>query len=127
MVMLIIIGLLLALFIPRLAMSRARATHSACVSNIRSIGASLQIYANDNEGDYPDNLQALIVGNPAPMDRIPTCPSDGSEYQAAYQVNHEEKRFTLAYNGVHHLQMDHIEKGYPQYYSTGQLDLEGKP
>jgi hypothetical protein len=115
------------LFIPRLALSRARATHSACVSNLRNIGAALQIYANDNEGDYPDNLQTLTIGNPAPLGRIPTCPSDNSDYQTAYQVNHEDKRFTLACNGVHHLQMVHVEKGYPQYYSTGQLDQEGKP
>jgi type II secretory pathway pseudopilin PulG len=127
MVMLTIIGLLLALFIPRLALSRARATHSACVSNLRNIGAALQIYANDNEGDYPDNLQTLTIGNPAPLGRIPTCPSDNSDYQTTYQVNHEDKRFTLACNGVHHLQMVHIEQGYPQYYSTGQLDQEGKP
>jgi len=125
--MLTIIGLLLALFMPRLALSRARATHSACVSNLRNIGAALQIYANDNDGDYPDNLQALTAGTPAPLGRIPTCPSDNSDYQATYQVNHEDKRFTLVCNGVHHLQMVHIEKGYPQYYSSGQIDLEGKP
>lgn len=81
MVMLTIIGLLLALFIPRLALSRARATHAACVSNLRNLGAALQIYANDNEGDYPDSLQALTLGNPAPLGRIPTCPSDHSDYQ----------------------------------------------
>ncbi len=125
--MLTIIGLLLALAMPRLALSRAKAAHTTCISNLRTIGAALQIYANDNEGDHPDNLEALTLGNPAPLGRIPICPSDGSSYQGGYQVDHEDKRFTLSCKGVHHLQMIRVEPGYPQYYSSGQLNLEGNP
>lgn len=127
MVILVIIGVVLAISLPRLAHSRARATLTSCVSNVRNIGTALQTYANDNAGKFPTDLSQLTSGRPAPLPYVPNCPSDNSSYQTLYQVNNGDGHYTLACNGVHHLQLrEMIRQGYPQYYSTGQFD-EGRP
>lgn len=128
MVILVIVGVVLAISLPRLAQSRARATHTSCVSNIRNVGTALQTYANDNAGKFPSELSKLQSGSPAPLPVLPVCPSDASSYQTLFQVNNNSGHYTIACNGVHHMQLRGVvQRGYPQYYSTGQLELEGNP
>ena len=126
MIIIVIASVLMALLLPRLALSRARAVHTSCVSNERLIGAALQSYANDNKGVFPTSLDQLLVGNPAPMGKMPACPSNGVSYLAGYQVNNAAGYYTVVCTGVHNLQGIDVKAGYPQYYSTGQMDLNGK-
>ncbi len=121
MVVLGIIGVLLSVVLPNLSTSRARAKHAACIANLKHLGAALQVYANDHDGDIPDDLDQLMAGNPAALGRIMTCPSNESSYQTLYQVNHPTRRYTLICNGVHYRQLESCFQGYPQYYSTGSL------
>ncbi len=125
MVTLAIIGLLLSVILPNLSTSRARAKYTACIANLKHLGTALQVYANDYDGDFPNNLDSLMAGNPAALGRIMTCPSDESAY--LYQVNHSTKCYTLSCNGLHYLQLDSCVKGYPQYYSTGNLSVGANP
>lgn len=128
MVILVIVGVLLAISLPRLAQSRNRATHTSCVSNLRNIGTALQTYANDNSGRFPTDLNQLRSGNPAPLGVVPNCPSDNTSYQPTYQVSNAAQAYTLVCGGKHYLQLPGVvSQGYPQYLSTGQLIPERGP
>ena len=121
-----IISFLLALVLPRIGNSRAKAKHSACLSNLRNLATAMQIYANDNrEHYYPVNLADLEKGNPPLLAKVPTCPSDASSYQTLYQVNNTAHAYTLACGGIHNLQGVPSQPGFPQFYSSGILNEMG--
>jgi prepilin-type N-terminal cleavage/methylation domain-containing protein/prepilin-type processing-associated H-X9-DG protein len=84
-----IIGLLAALLLPVLAKSKERGRSAACLSNLRQIGLSVQMYVQDNENKMPairdaslsppgsvtntiDVVLTNYLGNP----RVLACPSD---------------------------------------------------
>lgn len=48
-----IIGVLLAIFLPLAEKARHRAYIAACANNLRQIGQGIQMYANTNQGQYP--------------------------------------------------------------------------
>lgn len=48
-----IIALLISILLPSLARARQSANMVACLSNLRQIGQTLQLYANDNKGYLP--------------------------------------------------------------------------
>lgn len=50
-----IIALLVAILIPVLAKARTSASDVQCLSNLRQVGASLVLYANDNADRFPDD------------------------------------------------------------------------
>jgi prepilin-type N-terminal cleavage/methylation domain-containing protein len=49
-----IVGLLIAILLPTLTKARQSATTLVCASNLRQIGAALNLYANDNDGRLPE-------------------------------------------------------------------------
>ena len=48
-----IIGILTSMLLPALGKSREKARRAACTSNLKQMGISATIYADDNEGDMP--------------------------------------------------------------------------
>lgn len=48
-----VIGVLLAILIPTLASSRARARETKCLSNLRGLGAAMELYTQRFNGKYP--------------------------------------------------------------------------
>lgn len=61
MVVVVIIGVLTAIAIPVYNASSARAEQGACQANQRMIDGAIQQYkANNAEGDYPDDVAALV-------------------------------------------------------------------
>jgi prepilin-type processing-associated H-X9-DG protein len=48
-----IIALLISILMPALSKARKSALNANCMSNLRSIGQSLQLYAAENRGKYP--------------------------------------------------------------------------
>src|SRR6266581_7014364 len=51
-----IIAVLIALLIPALNSAREHAYRVKCMSNLRSIGQAMKIYANDNNNHYPRTI-----------------------------------------------------------------------
>jgi prepilin-type N-terminal cleavage/methylation domain-containing protein/prepilin-type processing-associated H-X9-DG protein len=94
-----IISLLIALLLPSLAKARAQAKRVACQSNLRQIGQSLLIYANNWRGAvYPPGLGAgsppadrwpMFVFKPARYDPpVMTCPADFEPtFEHSYVLN----------------------------------------
>jgi len=56
-----IIAVLAGLLVPAVGRVRARGNEAACAANMRQIGASLLLYANDHDGDFPETSHTTGV------------------------------------------------------------------
>ena len=54
-----IIAILIALLLPSLAGARMHANRVVCMSNLRQIGQTMQMYANENKNSYPRTWWAV--------------------------------------------------------------------
>jgi prepilin-type N-terminal cleavage/methylation domain-containing protein/prepilin-type processing-associated H-X9-DG protein len=54
-----IIALLISILLPSLNRAREQANRIKCASNLRQIGQSIQIYANENKGQFPRTLSTV--------------------------------------------------------------------
>jgi prepilin-type processing-associated H-X9-DG protein len=52
--------LLPSILAPAIAAARASAYRAVCVSNMHQVGTALIEYANENQGNFPNDLQALV-------------------------------------------------------------------
>ena len=90
-VVIAIIAILAAILFPVFAQAKEAAKKTACLSNTKQIGISLQLYLNDSDDTYPGALQTIDGprtrgGNRIPIDlqlepyvkslQIWACPSD---------------------------------------------------
>lgn len=123
--LLVIFGILAALMIPRLTRGKLKALHSACIQNVHHLGTALQTWSNDNGGEFPDELDRLVEGHTPILKAMPICPSDDSAY--GYEVDAKREHYTLWCLGIHNAQLGDVEKGYPQFYSSGRLEPVGNP
>ena len=72
-----IIGVLAAMLVPILSHAREKSRRINCASNLRQLGIALQLYAEDHDGSFPDEISGLIVENYISESKIFSCPSDG--------------------------------------------------
>ena len=84
----IIIGILAAIVIPRIATSKTDAWKAACNANVAALNAQIELYhVQDATGNYPTTLDQLATLNY--IDAVPICPF-GSTYtnviSAPYRV-----------------------------------------
>lgn len=73
MLVVIIIGILAATVVPRLAGQSDKARVSAAQANIKSISLALDLYEMD-KGSYPKDLGELVSGDKKYMKKIPDDP-----------------------------------------------------
>lgn len=80
-VVIAIIAILAAMLLPALARAKESGKRIACVNNIRQLGLSVQMYADDEEGNYPPRqFPKTWAGTLLDYYRevkILRCPSDG--------------------------------------------------
>jgi prepilin-type N-terminal cleavage/methylation domain-containing protein len=83
----VILGALVAIALPRMRQSAQNARANACATNIEIMNTQIELYAGDNDGTYPANLQ-VITGDPNMFpDGPPTCPITGAAYPDALVNN----------------------------------------
>jgi prepilin-type N-terminal cleavage/methylation domain-containing protein/prepilin-type processing-associated H-X9-DG protein len=58
-----IIALLISILLPSLNRARETANRVKCASNLRQVGTALQLYANDNRGQFPRTVSNAGVTN----------------------------------------------------------------
>lgn len=103
MIVVAIIGILASILLPSMVRMRFNALLSSCEANERNISASLALYSNDNEGDFPDPLLgglSILVTNGYTR-AIPSCPTTGSAY--GYETSTVTQNYTLWCTGEHSL------------------------
>jgi prepilin-type processing-associated H-X9-DG protein len=53
-------GLLMSILVPSLNRAREQANRVKCATNLRMIGQGIQMYANENRGQYPDTFEKIL-------------------------------------------------------------------
>lgn len=105
MIAIVIIAILAAILVPNFKRGRARAQLSNCLQQCRSTATSLEMYAVDNDGRFPDlsglaGLGQLTTGNY--LKRLPTCPSAGRCTFLDYISTATPDRFSFSCVGDNH-------------------------
>jgi prepilin-type N-terminal cleavage/methylation domain-containing protein len=67
-VVIAVVGILAALFLPVLGKAKERARITQCLSNLRQIGVGLKMYVDDHDGIFPPHAN-MPWANPAPPGR----------------------------------------------------------
>lgn len=66
--------MLIAILLPSLNRAREQANRIKCASNLRQVGQAIQIYANENKGQFPDTIdQLMLTGDLGPEALV--CPT----------------------------------------------------
>lgn len=90
-IVVLILAALSAITIPRVTKSAENAREKACATNCAIMNNAIEMYAADNDGEYPDTDEAMrkyIIDNPDYFpDGAPTCPLGGT-----YSMNPKTKR-----------------------------------
>jgi len=77
-IVVVILGALAAIAIPRISASAHNAKENACNTNLDIMNSQIEMYAADNTGTYPATL-AEITSDPNYFpDDAPTCPLGGT-------------------------------------------------
>ena len=114
-----IIALLIGILLPALGRARAQAKTVMCMSNLRSIGQSIMMYANSNRGDIPRWSSVQVIGGngtapdtpglgwvellesygPAPTSPVYRCPSfetgERINYFITARYSHSTGRYAM--------------------------------
>src|SRR6476620_6826865 len=54
-------GCMMSIMLPSLNRAREMAQRVRCASQMRSLGQAIQMYANENSGQYPDTIDKLMT------------------------------------------------------------------
>lgn len=110
-----IIGILAAILIPTVSKVRMTAKNMKCVSHLREWGKIIQLYANDNKGNYYTINWASVAANDAPMGRsyqpyftnskfggfnMRYCPADPNTPSLLENVNGENPRYAMVHGAI---------------------------
>jgi prepilin-type N-terminal cleavage/methylation domain-containing protein len=87
MIVVLILGALAAIAIPRILGGAATARANACATNIDLINSQIELYYANN-GSYPTDLPTLTGDTDYFPDGPPVCPVTGLPYPDALTANH---------------------------------------
>lgn len=86
-IVVLILGALAAIAIPRLTQSADTAKTNGCKTNIDIINSQIELYAAENDGTYPANLEVITNSTAYFPDGAPQCPVTDANYPSALVNN----------------------------------------
>ena len=91
-VVIAIIGILAAMLMPSIARAKQQANRIKCLSNLRQVGLSLRLYADDSEGQFPPRFTSPSnwISKLQPYYKaqaVIKCPSDSFMSSHSYLYN----------------------------------------
>ena len=103
------------ILVPNFLKARVGGKYSECQSNLKNIGTVLEMYADENEKNYPPALTMLTHDY---LQTISTCPSSRTNqgYIDSYRVSKDFKAYTFYCQGDNHSAVG-VDKNFPQYNS----------
>ena len=104
-----------AMFQANFSRARQQGQTTACKSNLKNIGTSLEMYSTDNAGRYPKSLDKLA---PNYLKAMLICPSAGSDtYSKSFVSAVDPDAYTVICQGKYH-----GAENFPQYTSYEGLN-----
>lgn len=82
-IVILILGALAAIAIPRITVSAGTAKDQACETNINLMNSQIELYAADSNGVYPDALTDVTGNTNYFPDGAPVCPKGGTYVMGA--------------------------------------------
>jgi prepilin-type N-terminal cleavage/methylation domain-containing protein len=79
----VILGALVAIALPRMCQSAQNAKANTCATNIEIMNTQIELYAGDNNGSYPATLATITADPNTFPDGAPTCPLGGTYTMSA--------------------------------------------
>ena len=129
MIVIAIIAILAAILVPNFIRARAQGQVTSCKSNLKNIGTACEMYATDNAGRYPADLNKLTTpanGQQPYLKQVPKCPSQGTSapYTASYKSAMNPDVYTVYCSGSNHTAAG-CDADYPKFTATQGL-IENK-
>lgn len=90
-IVVLILGALAAIAIPRLSQSADTAKKNGCFTNLDIINSQIELYAADNNGTYPANLEVITDSTAYFPDGAPQCPVTDANYPDTLVNNRVDK------------------------------------
>ena len=97
---------MVSILLPSLNRAREQANRVKCASNLRMIGQGIQMYANENRGQFPDTMERILTTQDLTAEMF-VCPS--SSDTAAPGANLQAQAANLSKGG--HLSYVYVGKG----------------
>ena len=90
----------LSLWLSPAPQARSGGFDTACRSNLKNLATGLEMYASDNQGEYPASLASLT---PNYLRTIPNCPAARYDtYSGSYTRTSKPAAFVVYCSGHHH-------------------------
>jgi prepilin-type N-terminal cleavage/methylation domain-containing protein len=86
-IVVLILGALAAIAIPRLTQSADTAKSNGCKTNLDIINSQIELYAAEHDGSYPANLEVITNSTTYFPDGPPKCPVTDANYPSALVNN----------------------------------------
>ncbi|HSU66950.1 MAG TPA: DUF4190 domain-containing protein [Tepidisphaeraceae bacterium] len=87
---LLTVPLIIAILLPSLNRAREMANRVKCAANMRQLGTAMMMYANNNNGHFPDKFEDVLQASPDLSAATFVCPSDDKLPPSTTSVQTEE-------------------------------------
>ena len=128
-----IIGVLAALYLPATSRAKSKAVQVQCVGNLRQVGLAFQMFAEDHNGKYPMQVPVRdggsmefaaggnafrhfqVLSNELVLSKVLLCPADKLRKSAAWQsLTNENLSYFVGLDAV---------SGKPGYLLSGDRNI----
>ena len=135
MVTIAIIAILAAMLLPALSKAKEGARRASCLNNLKQIGLACHMYAQDNNGVFPDKLSLLYPEYISSL-RIFVCPSTDDKISSLDEI---DENMSYVYIGgltedndpdtvlVYEKPGNHGKAGYNELFLDGRVKWNHKP